>query len=251
MNTDGKVVIENQFGTTDHDHLGKLLTYAAGIDAEFVIWLAEEFRDEHRSVLEWLNTAAPGGAMFFGVKPRVLRLNGAEQLGFDFMVVVEPNDWERKLQDSESLSMREQAYKDFFSDLADAYADANPRWYRVKAQPQGWLGFGAGVSGCTFNWAFHHGPELAVELYIDTSDKERNEAIYSKLKADQDVIESELGNVVWEQLPDKQACRIKVTQSIEDNIEELSAMQKESLIEWAVQQMNAFRAVFEPRLSSV
>ena len=55
------------------------------------------------------------------------------------MVIVEPNDRERKPQDSESLSTREQAYKDFFSDLAEAYADANPRWYQVKAQPRaGW-----------------------------------------------------------------------------------------------------------------
>lgn len=249
MNTDGRVVIENQFGTTDHDHLGKLLTYGAGTDAEFVIWLAEAFRDEHRSVLEWLNTGAPGGAKFFGVKPRVLRLNSVETLGFDFMVVVEPNDWERELQ--ESLSTREQAYKDFFSALTDAYAEANPSWNQLKALPQSWLGFGAGISGVSFTWAFHHGPELAVELYIDTGDKERNETIYSDLKADQDAIEAELGDVVWERLPEKQACRIKVAKSIDTHVEGLRPMQRESFVEWAVQQMNGVTTAFEPRLRAV
>lgn len=251
MNTDGKVVIENQFGTTNHDHLGKLLTYGAGTDAEFVIWLAEEFRDEHRSVLEWLNTSAPGGAKFFGVKPLVMRLNGAEQLGFDFMVVVEPNDWERELQDSKSLSTREQAYKNFFSNLTEAYAEANPSWNRLTALPQSWLGFGAGISGVAFTWSFHQGPELATELYIDTGDKERNETIYTELKAEQDAIESELEDVVWERLPEKQACRIKVAKPIGDYVEGLSAMQKESLVEWAVQQMDELRAGFESRLQSV
>ena len=164
MNTDGKIVIENQFGTTNHDHLGKLLTYGAGIDAEFVIWLAEEFRDEHRSVLEWLNTGAPGTAKFFGITPRVMRLNGSEQLGYDFVIAVEPNDWERELQ--ESLSSREQAYKNFFSELTERYAEANPSWHQLTPQPQSWLNFGAGISGISFSWAFHQGPELAAELYI-------------------------------------------------------------------------------------
>jgi len=153
MNTDGKVVIENQFGTTNHDHLGKLLTYGAGTDAEFIIWLAEDFRDEHRSVLEWLNTGAPGGAKFFAVRPRVMRLTDSEELGFDFSVVIEPNDWERELQ--ESLTTREKAYKEFFAELTDAYAGENPNWNRIKAQPQSWLSFGAGISGVRIGWSFH------------------------------------------------------------------------------------------------
>ncbi|GGL21627.1 hypothetical protein GCM10009037_01160 [Halarchaeum grantii] len=102
MNTDGDVVVENQFGDTDHDHLGKLLTYAAGTNADFVIWVSETFRDEHRSVLEWLNGGDGNGAMFFGVRPRVVRLADSDHTGFEFTVVVEPNDWERELQDSRS-----------------------------------------------------------------------------------------------------------------------------------------------------
>lgn len=249
INTDGKVVIENQFGTTNHDHLGKLLTYAAGTDAEFVIWLAEEFRDEHRSVLEWLNTSAPRSAKFFAVQPRVMRVVGVDQLGFDFTVVVEPNDWERELQ--ESLSTREQAYKKFFGELIDAYAEENPTWNRLTPQPQSWMAFGAGISGVQFSWSFHQGPELSAELYIDTGDKERNEVIYSTLKDEQKEIETELGDVVWQQLPEKRACRIKCAKPIDGPIEELSAIQKESLIEWAVQQMDALRAEFEPRLQTV
>jgi len=249
MNTDGKVVIENQFGTTNHDHLGKLLTYGAGIDAEFVVWLAEEFRDEHRSVLEWLNTSSPSGAKFFAVKPQVMRLNGADNVGFDFRIIIEPNDWERELQ--EPLTTREKAYKNFFAELTTAYAEANPNWNQLKPQPQSWLSFGAGISGVRIGWSFHQGPELSTELYIDTGDKERNEEIYSQLKESQETIESELGDVVWQQLPEKRACRIKIAKPIADHIEGLSAMQKQSLIEWSVEQMDAMRAEFEPRLQSV
>lgn len=85
--TSDPVVIENQFGSTDHDHLGKLLTYAAGIDAGFVVWIAEGFRDEHRSVLDWLNSRDSSGARFFGVRPRIVSVGIDDAtFGFEFTV---------------------------------------------------------------------------------------------------------------------------------------------------------------------
>jgi len=61
------------------------------------MWLAEEFRPEHRSVLEWLNESGPKDVKFFAIKPRVVSIEGSEKRGFEFEVVVEPNDWEREL----------------------------------------------------------------------------------------------------------------------------------------------------------
>jgi hypothetical protein len=246
MNTDGTVVIENQYGGTDHNHLGQLLTYAAGTDATFVIWLAEEFRDEHRSVLEWLNSSGPDAANFFGVRPRVVRLEGTEERGFEFNVTVEPNDWEREL--TESLTTREQAYKDFFTELTQRYAERNPNWNQLTPQPQSWLAFGAGISGIRFSWSFHQGPEISTELYIDTSEKERNAEIFTELKEDEESIVEELGNVVWQRLPEKRACRIKVARSISGPIEELNASERREIEDWAIEQMDDLREVFEPRL---
>jgi hypothetical protein len=61
------VIIENQFGKTDHDHLGKVLTYAATLDASAVIWIAERFTDEHRKAIEWLNDHTSEGLGLYAV----------------------------------------------------------------------------------------------------------------------------------------------------------------------------------------
>lgn len=249
--TSDPVVIENQFGSTDHDHLGKLLTYAAGIDAGFVVWVAEGFRDEHRSVLDWLNTRDSTGARFFGVRPRIVSVGtGDATLGFEFTVVVEPNDWERELRDP--LSDREQGYQDFFATLVDAYAEHRPSWNQLTPQPRSYLTFGAGISGISFGWVFHGETEFSVELYIDAGNAEQNETIFETLKEDQMAIESNLGNEVsWELLPNGRACRIKVPRSTSAPVEELTAHEQTELIDWGIDQMDAFRNVIEPRLSQL
>ena len=249
--TSDPVVIENQFGPTDHDHLGKLLTYAAGIDAGFVVWVAEGFRDEHRSVLDWLNTRDSTGARFFGVRPRIVSVGADDAtLGFEFTVVVEPNDWERELRDP--LSDREQGYRDFFAALVEAYADHRPSWNRLTPQPRSYLTFGAGISGISFGWVFHGETEFSVELYIDAGDAEQNETIFETLKEDRATIESNLEtDVVWEPLPDGRACRIKVPRSTLAPVEELTPQEQNELIDWGTTQMDAFRDVIEPRLTQL
>ncbi|WP_336361539.1 DUF4268 domain-containing protein [Haladaptatus sp. ZSTT2] len=250
MNSGGIVVIENQYGPTDHDHLGKLLTYSAGKNAEFTIWLAEHFRPEHRSVLEWLNESGPKDIKFFGIRPRVVSIEGADSKGFEFEVLVEPNDWERDL--TNGLSETEQAYKDFFGQLATAYAEHRPNWYKLTPQPQPWLAFGAGRSGLAFVWAFHKGPEFCVELYIDTSDPQENDAIFQTLQNQQGEIEASLDQeLVWQHLPEKRACRIKLTQDISGKITELGTVEQNKLVEWGVTRMDAFQDEFENRISEL
>ena len=206
MNTGETVVIENQYNKTDHDHLGKLVTYSSGKNAGFTMWLAEEFRPEHRSVLEWLNETGPKGAKFFAIKPRVVSIEGSEERGFEFEVVVEPNGWEREVSD-ESLTDSEQSYRQFFGEMVDAYSRRRPNWYKLKPRPRNYLTFSAGISGVRFGWVFHQGPEFSVEFYISKSNKERNEEISETLKREQTQIEENLGvELEGERLPQKQAC---------------------------------------------
>ena len=209
MNTGETVVIENQYNRTDHNHLGKLLTYSSEKNAGFTMWLAEEFRPEHRSVLEWLNETGPKGAKFFAIRPRVVSIEGSEERGFEFEVVVEPNEWEREVS-TESLSDSEHSYRQFFAETVEAYSQRRPNWYKLKPGPRNYLIFSAGISGVRFGWVFHQGPNFSVELYISTSDKERNEEIFEALKRDRTDIESNLGvELACERLPEKQASRIK------------------------------------------
>ena len=251
MNSGETIVIENQYNKTNHDHLGKLLTYSAGKRAGFTMWLAEEFRPEHRSVLEWLNESGPKDVKFFAIRPRVVSIEDSESRGFEFEVIVEPNDWEREITD-ESLTETEKSYTEFFGNLVDAYAERRPNWYKLTPGTRGYLTFSAGIAGVSFGWVFHQGPEFSIELYISTSEKERNEEIFETLKQDREMIESSLGaELVWQQLPEKQACRIKWPKPIDERITDLTASQQTELIEWGVDAMDTFQDELEPRVTEL
>lgn len=87
-----RVVIENQLTTSDHSHLGQVLTYAAGLQAVTVIWVAEEFRDEHRATLAWQNEITDERFSFFGVELRTWRTRTSEYQ-VEFVIVSKPEDW--------------------------------------------------------------------------------------------------------------------------------------------------------------
>ena len=94
--TGDRVLIENQLESSDHRHLGQVLTYLAGLDAKIVVWVAPRFREEHRSAIRWLNTNTPEDFAFFAVRLRVVRI-GDSPFAPVFEIVEKPNTWERRL----------------------------------------------------------------------------------------------------------------------------------------------------------
>lgn len=92
------VLIENQLEPSDHTHLGQVLTYLTGLDAQSIVWVAPVFRDEHLSALRWLNENTVEPFAFFAVRLRVVQI-GDSALAPLFEVVERPNNWDRRLHD--------------------------------------------------------------------------------------------------------------------------------------------------------
>ncbi len=144
------VLIENQLERTNHDHLGKLLTYAASLEAVTVVWLAATFREEHRAVLDWLNRITPKEYRFFGVEIEVWRIRDSPEAP-KFNVVAMPNDWSKSVAATVSdarLSggrLRQLEYWSAFQAVLDAQ-DGQVGGNR-KPQPVGWMEYPIGRTG--------------------------------------------------------------------------------------------------------
>lgn len=78
ITSDHYILIENQFGKTDHGHLGQILTYASGLNALTVIWIAEKFVDEHRAALDWLNSITDESVSFFGIEIELYKIGDSD-----------------------------------------------------------------------------------------------------------------------------------------------------------------------------
>lgn len=247
------VIIENQFGATDHDHLGKIFTYASGKNASIIIWIAEKFREEHKKALDWLNENVDpqSGLSFFGIEIGLIKIENSPPAP-DFDIVVKPNDWERTIKMSSSaISETNRNYLEFFSKLANEYKKANPKWRKVKPQPQSWLSFGAGKSGLAFGWAFRSDNRFSIELYIDTGDKNENERIFEELEKYKDKIEKQMKELNWERLEEKRASRIVIYKIIKGNIKSLSREDYPEIIKWATETMKRFSSILSKYIKRV
>lgn len=245
LGTGRMVVIENQLTQTDHDHLGKLLTYAAGFGATIVIWVAEAIREEHRQALEWLNQRTDTDTEFFGVVVEILQIEDSNP-AFDFKPIVFPNEWQKakRSQTAGRVSSRGEAYRQYFQPLIDELREKHKFTGARIAQPQSWYAFSAGTSGVPVSAVFAGDGTLRVELYIDLGTIEENKALFDWLHNQKENIEKQLGYVLqWDRLDAKRASRIYVSQtgSIESGAEELEQLRK-----WQINNLILFKKVFAP-----
>jgi len=130
------LVVENKFASTDHDHIGKLVTYAAGLDASHAVLVAEEFRPEHRSALNWLNRVSTQECSFFGLVLEAWRIGGSPPAP-RFRVAVQPDDWSRavRMASAAHVSERNALYLNFWTSVMEDLHQVDEIWRR-KRTPQ-------------------------------------------------------------------------------------------------------------------
>ncbi len=240
------VIIENQFGSTNHDHLGKLLTYAAGLEAEAIVWVAEKIREEHRQTLEWLNRHTDAAIRFFALAIEVLQIESSPP-AVNFRSVVFPNEWQRAARGStEGNSPRAQSYRLYFQVLVDELREKHRFTNARVGLPQNWYSFRSGIPGVDYSTSFAQGGRVRVEAYIDFGDADTNKAFFDRLQTERDTLERAFGEPFsWERLDERRACRVAVycAGSIDGSPDELV-----SLRAWAIERLLKLRSVLGSKI---
>jgi len=203
------VVIENQLEKSNHDHLGKLITYLTAIGAKTAIWIVADPRPEHVNAISWLNESS--SASFFLVKLEAIRIRDSESAPL-FTVIVGPSEEAIVVgKKKKELAERHVLRKKFWTQLLDLAKGKTKLHGSISASDYNWIGTGAGLRGLGLNYnVTQHMSQ--VELYIDRgkNTEEENKAIFDQLHSSKDAIEEVFGEPLeWQQLEGKRACRIK------------------------------------------
>ena len=249
LSTSHSVIIENQLTQTDHDHLGKLLTYAAGFNASIVIWVSESIRDEHRQALEWLNQRTDSETQFFGVVTEVLQIDNSKP-AYNFKPVVFPNEWQKskKSRTTNNISTKGEKYRNYFQALIDELREKHKFTGAKAGQPQNWYSFSSGINGILYGANFTQGGKVRTELYIDQGDHEQNKNLFDCLIEKSTQIADRFGTTLeWERLDNKRASRVAIYR---DGSIEYSDQELEEIREWHISNLLKFKEVFPQIIKS-
>lgn len=208
-NTGRKIVIENQLEATDHDHLGKIITYASGFDAEIIIWIVKSVRDEHKRAIDWLNEHTDENINIFAIQMEVWRI-GESPYAPKFQIIAKPNDWAKAVKKTTSqteVSDIKMLQFEFWSKFKEFVQDKNGSIRLRKVYPQHWYDVSFGFSNAHITLTVNSQSEqMTCEIYIPDSKQ-----LFSALFENKEKIEKELSEeLVWEELPHKKASRIKL-----------------------------------------
>lgn len=242
VNENRDVVIENQLEPTNHDHLGKVLTYAAGRNADVMVWIVKDFLDEHRQALDYLNRRTIEGTLFYGIVVRAVSIDGSRP-AFVFDVVVRPNEFGKSsvsVSGAEQPNPRGQAYQAFWPQVLDRLRDEHKLTGVRKPSARSYVGFKTGLSGLGCVVTFPK-QGARTELYIDMGNQPRNKRLFDFLHADRERIEKVFGEALsWERLDNRRASRIAVylpNRTIDDAEDTLAAT-ADWMVERAVRLMH-------------
>lgn len=251
IQTNQFVLVENQLNKTDHLHLGQLVTYGAGLQAATLVWIAEEFTEEHRAALDWLNAHTEETVRFFGIVVQLWRI-GNSLVAPKFTVSSQPNDWSRSVSTAarkvgfEDLSETRQLQLQYWTALREYLMEHSKVVRPQKPQAHNWTDFRLGRSGFHLSASFNS-REQHMTVALNISGPHAKEHYFELYKVKQ-IIQTEVGvDLEWRELPENKWSWV---------VSSFSADPSDKL-DWDVQHakfhnlLEAFYRVFVPRIRNM
>lgn len=201
----GKVVlIENQLEPTDHDHLGKIITYASGLDASVVVWIVASARQEHASAIEWLNKHTDDDLSFFLIEVHAYKIGDSEPAP-QFKIIEQPNDFVKSVKaisQSSDLSDSERSRLEFWTQLNEVLEERGKPFNKRKPTTDHWYSIAMGSSECQITIDLVN-KEHKIRVGVWVTD---NKELFDKFYANKDQIERDCGcKLKWNRLDNKKA----------------------------------------------
>lgn len=238
------VLIENQLEPTNHDHLGKIITYASGLNASVVVWIVETAREEHASAIEWLNEHVDSTVSFFLIEIHAMKIGDSDPAPM-FTVVEQPNDFVVQVKKSGGSAKDNQSKAnrlEFWTRLNEALIAKGRPFNIRKPSTDHWYDFTIGSSKCHLSLDLvNKDGFIRVNMWIPDSKEQ-----YYAFEDHKDAIENSLGfPLLWEPLDGKKASRIscRIEGLDFDDQSNYDALMNES-----IEKLIAFRKAFKPFL---
>ncbi len=202
-----KVIIENQLEATNHDHLGKIITYASGLEADVIVWIVKEAREEHRSAIEWLNNNTIKNISFFLIEIHAYKI-GDSIPAPKFEIIEQPNDFIKNIKGingNEELNKSRVERLYFWNKFNEEIIDQGKPFNIRKATTDHWYSVAIGTSGVHIIITLvNKNNNIGVGILIDD-----NKELFDNLFNNKDKIHEELQfNMDWQRLNEKKSSRI-------------------------------------------
>ena len=244
--TGRKIIIENQLEQTNHDHLGKIITYASGLDAEIIVWIVKDVRDEHEKAVNWLNENTDEKINFFAIRMELWKI-GDSQIAPKFHVISQPNDWAKdakKTSERSELSERAKLQLEFWEKFNEFVISRDQTFNLRKPYPQHWYSLSVGSSKANISLSIIFAKRLMrCEIYIPD-----NKSLYYELENEKEFIESKLDyELEWNPLVNKKASRIITEKKLDLN----DSSNWENGFIWLMETTKEFRTVFSKAINKI
>lgn len=202
------VIIENQLEKSNHDHLGKIITYLTAVGATKAIWIVAEPRSEHIGAISWLNEST--AAEFYLLKIEGIKIGNSSPAPLLTLIVGPSEEAKEAGETKREIAERYSIRHNFWSKLLEKSKSKTRLHETISPSQHNWIGTGAGKRGLGYNYSItqHEGK---VELYIDRGkeSEDENKKIFDEFYVHKDEIEKTFGDKLsWERLDNKRARRI-------------------------------------------